>query len=507
MQPIITTDTVLQNRYRLTKIVSQGAVERLYLAEDQGRCNNLCTLKELTLIQRDSSLEKAKELFQQEAKRLYQIQHPQVLQFLSIFEQDKSLFLVQEYVEGKTCAALLDERLTIGQTFSEAEILQLFKQLLPVLEHLHGQGMIHRAISPNSIILRERDHLPVLTNFGSIQELVSQFLFPSTYLLTSIGELGYIPAEQIQTGKAYPSSDLYAFAATCVVLLTAQKPQELFDDTQLSWNWQHYVTLSPELDAVLHRMLSYKPSDRYQSVAAVAQALRLSLESPSAQITATNLSWWQSVIGHRPAAVASSTSPQEQLASVISVSKRQLWENPWVVAIIFLIAALLPGVSAWLLVSSRLNPSRSSVQPTVLPQAFPSPLISGTTPTSPSASDSATPTGTEALKSNQSTVTSLSNLNLHTGKRTILRGSLKAHQVEYAFQGEQGQHLSAILIAEGVVLNILGPDRTPIVDGADQVTHYQGRLPATGVYIIELQPTHGISRSRYKLILHLANPA
>ncbi|MBV8887174.1 MAG: serine/threonine protein kinase [Chroococcidiopsidaceae cyanobacterium CP_BM_RX_35] len=504
MQSPITIGTILQNRYRLTKILRQGAVERVYLAEDQGRFNEFCALKEFTLIQRDDSLEKLKQLFHQEVTLLYQIRHPQVPQFLASFEQDQRLFLVQEYVEGKTYKTLLDERQAVSQTFSEAEVSQLFKQLLPVLEHLHNKGIIHRNISPENIILRDRDHLPVLTNFGSIKALAAQFLFPTTSQLTAIGPLGYTPAEQIQTGRAYPSSDLYAFAVTSVVLLTGQKPQELFDDTQLSWNWQHWVTLSPNLDEVLYRMLSYKPSDRFQSVAAVTQALQLSLEPTSSQEIAAESSWQQSIIG-RPAAVESKPSQQEGLSAIL-VSKRELWENRWVMAIIFLFVALLPGISAWLLVSSRLNPSGSSVQHTVPPQAFPSPLISGTTPTSPSASDPETPTGFDTPTPVPESVKSSQPLNLHAGKRIILRGSLKVHQVDYTFEGEQGQQLSATLVTEGVLLTVLGPDQTPIDDSANQVTHYQGALPATGVYIIELKPAQ-IARSRYKLTLHLANPA
>jgi serine/threonine-protein kinase len=88
------------------------------------------------------------------------------------------LFLVQDYVEGKTYRMLLDERRALNQTFSEAEVLQLLRQLLPVLAHLHIRGIIHRDISPDNIILRD-DGKPVLIDFGVVKELATRFQSPN----------------------------------------------------------------------------------------------------------------------------------------------------------------------------------------------------------------------------------------------------------------------------------------------------------------------------------------
>lgn len=103
LQPPIRLGTILQNRYRLTKILGQGGFGRTYLAEDLGRFNELCALKELIPAGAENYLlEKSKELFQREAAILYQIHHPQVPQFRATFEQDKRLFLVQDYVDRKS---------------------------------------------------------------------------------------------------------------------------------------------------------------------------------------------------------------------------------------------------------------------------------------------------------------------------------------------------------------------------------------------------------------------
>ncbi|WP_088892126.1 serine/threonine-protein kinase [Leptolyngbya ohadii] len=267
MQLPISAGTVLQNRYRVLSILGQGGFGRTYLAEDQGRFNERCALKEFIAPHgSDYTLSKSKELFQREAAILYQISHPQIPQFRATFEENARLFLVQDYVDGKTYRTLLNDRRTMGVAFSESEVLQLILNLLPVLAHIHGKGIIHRDIAPDNIILRQSDGLPVLIDFGVVKEIVTRVQAleqaSETISPTTVGKLGYAPIEQMQTGRAYPSSDLYALAVTAVVLLTGREPQELFDDRTLAWNWQPFATVTPGFAQVVNRMLSYRPGDR-----------------------------------------------------------------------------------------------------------------------------------------------------------------------------------------------------------------------------------------------------
>src|SRR4028118_997056 len=257
MEPPIASGTILQNRYHLITVLGQGGFGRTYLAEDQGRFNEPCALKELIPPETAYALDKSKELFQREATTLYQIKHPQVPEFRATFEQDGRLFLVQDYVEGKTYRELLNERKAqtyiqpdnqnVGQpaptrnvpansgVFSEAEVRQLLGQLLPVLDHIHSKGIIHRDITPDNIIRRNTDGLSVLIDFGVVKELATRFMSPNASApITTVGKVGYAPSEQIQTGRAYPSSDLYSLAVTAVVLLTGKEPQALLDNNQ---NW------------------------------------------------------------------------------------------------------------------------------------------------------------------------------------------------------------------------------------------------------------------------------
>lgn len=507
MQPPIPLGTILQNRYRIVKILGQGGFGRTYLAEDQGRFNELCALKELIPSQTENYvLEKSKELFQREASILYQIQHPQVPQFRATFEQDQRLFLVQDYVEGKTYHTLLDERKVAGQTFSEAEVLKLLRQLLPVLAHIHNRGIIHRDISPDNIILRESDAKPVLIDFGVVKELATRFQSPNANYPqpTTVGKLGYAPSEQIQTGRAYPSSDLYALAVTSVVLLTGREPQELFDDTNLSWDWQRWVSVSPELEQVLNRMLSYKPSDRYQSVAEVAKALQAlnhqtnpQLPTLNRQPAAAELSQIKTIaVNRRPDLVQPSSSKSNRPDPVIPAPKtREIWDNPWVIAPIIIAVALVAGVGGWAIMTAILNNQRP------VPQTFPSPLVTESPTPTPTPFNTPTPTPTDEP------TTYSQSLSLVPGETTSVESSLKANAtVNYTFSGEQGQQLSATLAEEGVLLTVLGPNQKPIEEGARRVTRYQGTLPFSGEYTVQLSPVQGVVESNYKLDLRLENP-
>ncbi len=123
--------TRLRDRYMVLQQLGQGGFGRTYLAEDTGRFDEKVAIKEFVpTVQGTQALQKAEELFQREAITLHQLQHPQIPRFWETFRQGKRLFLVEDFIEGQTYQSLLDERLRQGQCFKEAEILQLFRELL-----------------------------------------------------------------------------------------------------------------------------------------------------------------------------------------------------------------------------------------------------------------------------------------------------------------------------------------------------------------------------------------
>lgn len=277
----LTLGTLINSRYRIQRVLGQGGFGRTYLASDEHCFGDACVLKEFVPASRtEYVVQKSRELFEREARVLYQINHPQIPRFLAWLTDRGRLFLVQEYINGKTYGQLLQERQRRGEPpFSEAEIVQWLCDLLPVLEYLHGLNILHRDISPENIMLPNGQTHPVLIDFGLVKQTVSQILAaagssPGSAQASVVGKFGYSPPEQIRMGQCYPCSDLYALGVSAVVLLTGQDLSVLMEHTSLEWRWREYADVSDRLVRILERLLSEKPKDRYQTAQEVLTDLQ-----------------------------------------------------------------------------------------------------------------------------------------------------------------------------------------------------------------------------------------
>lgn len=373
---------VLGGRYRLERELGHGGFGRTYLAFDLNRFNEACVLKEFApQVQSPYGLEKAEELFEREAGVLYQLQHSQIPRFRELFRFSQEgrghLFLVQDYVEGQTYRTLLDNRLRQGLRLTELEVTQLLIQILPVVEYIHTHGVIHRDISPDNMILRNSDGLPVLIDFGGVKQVAatveSQFIQPSgsgetAPMLTRLGKLGYAPPEQIQRGIVAPHSDLYALAATVLVLLTGKEPDSLIDHQTLNWQWQQDVNISPTLGAVLDKMLSHWPGDRYQSALEVLQVLTYTPPAPPVYSSPQTAPVTAATIAVAPAPTPLSAGQQSYIP---------LQSSPWGKTLLVLAVVATAGGIGWLGANLWLN---SQPQPNTNPTATTPPPASNPPP-------------------------------------------------------------------------------------------------------------------------------
>lgn len=295
--------TIIKNRYQIQGVLGRGGFGRTYLASNIERCGELCVLKVFLPTDTDQeAIQRSRKLFEREARVLYKINHPQVPTFLAWFEEAERLFIVQEYIDGKTYFRLLKERQKQGNLFSESEVIQWLKDLLPVLAHLHENNIVHRDISPDNIMLPRGQSKPVLIDFGLVKQKVSQIWVNNARSvdesehLSFVGKFGYSPPEQIRVGQCYPCSDLYALAVTAIVLLTGREPLALIDQQSLDWRWQAYISSDSKLRPILSKMLAEKPMNRYQSAQEVLSLLERSSENgfqgkiqPSTEQLVTNL--------------------------------------------------------------------------------------------------------------------------------------------------------------------------------------------------------------------------
>jgi serine/threonine-protein kinase len=256
----------LNNRYRVIRTLGGGGFGETFLAEDtQMPSNRRCVIKQLRPIQNNPQIyQLVQERFQREAAILEELggATDQIPTLYAYFQTDGQFYLVQEWVEGDTLTAKVQQ---VG-FLSESSVREILLNLLPILEYVHNKRIIHRDIKPDNIILRHRDGKPVLIDFGAVRESMGTVMNSQGNPTSSIviGTPGFMPSEQA-AGRPLYSSDLYSLGITAIYLLTGKQPQDLEIDSrtgEIIWH-RHALSVSPTMAAVIDRAIAYHPRDRF----------------------------------------------------------------------------------------------------------------------------------------------------------------------------------------------------------------------------------------------------
>ena len=257
---------LLSNRYRVLKLLGDGGFGKTYLVEDAHMpSGRQCVLKQLKPIEDDPEAGRVvQERFQREAATLEKLgeTHDQIPRLYAYFSQDEQFYLVTEWIEGHT----LTQKIQSQGTLLEADVKKMLVDLLGVIAYVHRQGIVHRDIKPDNVILRKQDGKPVLIDFGAVKETMNTQLslhsqeagqFEQAHTIV-IGTPGYMPAEQMSGHPTY-ASDLYSLGMTAIYLLTGRIPQELgLNDDTGEWLWRQHVPgisagFANFLDCAIHR--------------------------------------------------------------------------------------------------------------------------------------------------------------------------------------------------------------------------------------------------------------
>lgn len=266
---------VLVSRYQIIRAMAQGGFGKTFLAEDillPGKPH--CVVKQLKVSQEDTAaLKIARRLFDQEAITLQKLgKHSQIPQLFAFFEEDHEFFLVQELIEG---ISLKDEYTRKG-LLSESQCIAFLRDSLETLNFVHQLGVIHRDIKPANLMRRQSDGRIVFLDFGAVKEIeVDQSLIAETTV--SIGTRGYMPDEQLR-GKPQLSSDIYALGMTCLQGLTGTHPRNFERDDFDEIRWTHLVSLQPQLEQLISKMVRRDPRHRFSKAADVLHDLEQLLD-------------------------------------------------------------------------------------------------------------------------------------------------------------------------------------------------------------------------------------
>lgn len=261
---------LLNQRYEIKEILGHGGFTTTYRAFDR-ESQRECAIKCLSF--RKIEDWKTLELFEREAKVLKNLDHPQIPKYLDFFtcetEHDTEFYLVQEHVEGKSLAQLIQE----GRHFTEREALKIALGIVRILEYLHSFSppLVHRDIKPGNILLSDFKRA-FLIDFGSVRDTMLDDIYSSRGMPTIVGTFEYMPIEQAE-GRAVPVSDIYSLGMTLIALLSHQSPASM-DRQNLRIDFRPHINISSGFAEILDRMVQPDWHARYQN----ASELRRDLE-------------------------------------------------------------------------------------------------------------------------------------------------------------------------------------------------------------------------------------
>jgi len=207
------------------------------------------------------------ERFLREIKVHARLLHPNIVTFYNAAELEGHLIMTTEFVEGITLA----ERLRLMGPLPWCEAVSHIAQILMALGYAHEQGIIHRNVTPETVILTA-DTTVKLSGFGLAKPLASPSLTQTGAVL---GALKYIPPEQIRgLGMLDARSDLYSVGVVLYEALTGRLPFESSSQFQVMLDHVNAEPtppsavnpqVPPEFDSIVLTALAKEPNDRFQS--------------------------------------------------------------------------------------------------------------------------------------------------------------------------------------------------------------------------------------------------
>ncbi|WP_413162289.1 protein kinase domain-containing protein [Capilliphycus salinus ALCB114379] len=276
----------LKDRYRIIKVLGQSITSRTFLAVDEDQpSKSRCVIKQFR--HRDQSPSSPAEgdavnlrlvpLNSVPASELERLgRHEAIPELWASFAQENYHYYVHEYIPGRNLGCELDQ----DGIFREGQIWQLLNDVLPTLEFLHENNIVHADIKPENLIRRspssEDSHAADEPEIAVVD--LASAIDPENALIVDENHQGsaeYSAPEHLHS-QASPSSDLYSLGVTCLHLMTQVPAFDLYDVKSDTWVWRDYLKypVSRRLGRILDKMVQRHPAKRYQSATEVMRDLK-----------------------------------------------------------------------------------------------------------------------------------------------------------------------------------------------------------------------------------------
>ncbi len=270
------SEKILAGRYVLVEQIGIGGMAIVYRAIDRNTGHSVAVKVLKPEFNRDAEFVSR---FQREAEAASKMTHHNIVNLLDVGMDGENRYLIMEYVKGQTLKEVIQEK---GR-LSAPVAVQITIRILSALQHAHQNGIIHRDIKPQNILVHADGHIKV-ADFGIARMANSSTLTRGDSVM---GSVHYFSPEQAQGKGTDVTSDLYSVGVTLYEMLTGRVP---FDgDSPVAIAMQHlhaapepirrYAPEAPE--AICHvcmKAMEKDPQYRYRSAREMASELRMALE-------------------------------------------------------------------------------------------------------------------------------------------------------------------------------------------------------------------------------------
>jgi len=265
---------VIHERYRIDDLLAQGGMSAVYKAWDL-RLQVACALKEMVPYPglEERALTQMQAQFLQEAQVLAELRHSNMPRVTDHFEDEGNAYLVMDYVEGQRLDTIIEEE---GALPPET-ILDWARELLEALKYCHTNGIIHRDVKPQNVIITPEGRA-MLVDFGLVKLLNMQDRRTRT-VMRGLGTPEYAPPEQYDSeiGSTDERTDVYGLGATLYHALTGTPPPtatQRIVNPELLKPLRHYTNNIPqEIENAIVRSLALQPTQRFGTINEMAEAL------------------------------------------------------------------------------------------------------------------------------------------------------------------------------------------------------------------------------------------
>ena len=221
--------------------------------------------------------------FKNESKAISLLNHPNIVKVYDVSVNDDLQYIVMEYVDGMTLREYLNER---GGKLSSRETVHFISQILKALEHAHANGVVHRDIKPQNIMLLDNGQLRMM-DFGiaRISRADNQLLVGK-----AMGSVHYISPEQAKGDETDCTSDIYSVGVMMYEMLSGHLPFDADDVVevaikQISDQPKSLREIAPEVPGALveitEKAMAKLPQNRYASAREMLDALDTYVQNPS----------------------------------------------------------------------------------------------------------------------------------------------------------------------------------------------------------------------------------